>query len=273
MASCGDSGERHGERGDEIEEFGEGFARARPNGARNRAEGSERGKTRARTSSSGLTSSTSSFTRFPAGIVASAAARGSARLPTAVAPLSTRGAKLKRAGRTGRQSSYASSTMAATPAAVNIRRFDRPLTHDKTLARDECSHCFAPRTSAPPHLARCRTTPFATHTSTSRCPSFRGWDLNDGPTRARPRTAQGLDFVNGIPGPFDNFTNRPPPASARAPGKGFAPAAAPAAAAAPGEKHDPTWGALGRPRTAGIGRRTRAATRASPRGSPSTVSR
>lgn len=80
-------------------------------------------------------------------------------------------------------------------------------------------------------------------------PLIPGMGLNDGPTRARPRT-QGLDFVNGIPGPFDNFTNRPPPVSARAPGKGFAPAAAPAAAAAPWEKHDPTWGALGRPRTA-----------------------
>ena len=79
-------------------------------------------------------------------------------------------------------------------------------------------------------------------------PLVPGMGLNDGMPRARPRT-QHLGFVNGIPGPFDNFTNRPRPATARA-GKPVARPTSAASTAAPWEKHDPSWGHLGRPRTA-----------------------
>ena len=79
-------------------------------------------------------------------------------------------------------------------------------------------------------------------------PLVPGMGLNDGMPRARPRT-QHLGFVNGIPGPFDNFTNRPRPATARA-GKPAARPTSAASTAAPWEKHDPSWGHLGRPRTA-----------------------
>ena len=92
-------------------------------------------------------------------------------------------------------------------------------------------------------------------------PLIPGMGLNDGPTRARPRT-QGLD-VRQIPGPFDNFTYRPPPVSARAPVMNRACRRTRMRPPLPG-RSTTRPGARSGARAPRIGRRTRAATRASP---------
>ena len=94
-------------------------------------------------------------------------------------------------------------------------------------------HCVS---RGPP--SRCRRTPSTTRTAMSPFPSFPVWGSTT--ARARPRT-QHLGFVNDIPGPFDNFTNRPRPATARA-GKPAARPTSAASTAAPWEKHDPLLG-------------------------------
>ena len=79
-------------------------------------------------------------------------------------------------------------------------------------------------------------------------PLVPGMGLNDGMPRARPRT-QHLGFVNGIPARSTTSPTALAPPRARA-GKPAARPTSAASTAAPWEKHDPSWGHLGRPRTA-----------------------
>ena len=78
-------------------------------------------------------------------------------------------------------------------------------------------------------------------------PLVPGMGLNDGMPRARPRTASRLRERH--PRPVRQLRNRPRPATARA-GKPAARPTSAASTAARREKHDPSWGHLGRPRTA-----------------------